>query len=577
MTGDPGERILCCSVTAAGAAVARRLPFEHRQGDLMATVAAEWSQIDGLVVVGAAGIAVRAVAPLLAGKSRDPAVVCVDDAARHVIPLLGGHAGGANRLAARIAKLLGSTPVITTATDLGEVPALDAIPGWTAEGDLAGVTRRWLDGEAPTLVCDPELAGWSPPAVLAELRTEVQHSVSLTVRISDGTVTAGAGEVVLHPPSLYIGVGASTGTRSASLVKSVDAALAAGGLSPAAVAAIATLDRKAGERAFAELADAYGLPVLGFPAGSLRAAALERPVPNPSRVVAAAVGTPSVAEAASLLAAGPESRLVVTKQVSPGRDSTVAIARRCRPTGHLAVVGIGPGNPAHRTAEAERAIRHAQVVTGYGPYVDLAGDLIGPGQVVARYLIGAEEERCRDALRRAAGGQEVALVCSGDPGIYAMASLVCELAPQAGNPPVTIVPGVTAAVSAAALLGAPLGHDHAAVSLSDLLTPWGEIARRLRSAAEADFVVSLYNPRSQRRTRHLTEALGILAAHRSPDTPVAVVTSAGRPGQEVVRTTLAHVDVATVDMLSVVLIGSTRTRWIAGRMVTPRGYEVVAP
>jgi cobalt-precorrin 5A hydrolase/precorrin-3B C17-methyltransferase len=253
-------------------------------------------------------------------------------------------------------------------------------------------------------------------------------------------------------------------------------------------------------------------------------------------------------------------------------DATVAVARRARPEGHLAVVGLGPGDPVLRTPAAAVAVRHADVVIGYGPYVDLAGDLLEARHHVVRSPIGAEAERCTEALQRAAAGQRVALVCSGDPGVYAMASLVCELAVEHGDAPVTVVPGVTAALAAAAVLGAPLGHDHAAVSLSDLLTPWPVIERRVRAVAEGDFTVSLYNPRSKRRTRQLDEALGILASHRPPDTPAAVLTDVGRPTQRVIRTTLAGLDPEQVDMLSLVVVGSSTTRWIGQRMVTPRGY-----
>jgi cobalt-precorrin 5A hydrolase/precorrin-3B C17-methyltransferase len=226
-----------------------------------------------------------------------------------------------------------------------------------------------------------------------------------------------------------------------------------------------------------------------------------------------------------------------------------------------------------RTPAATAAVRHAGTVVGYGPYIDQVADLLSPRQTVVRSPIGAEAERCRAALDRAAAGHQVALVCSGDAGVYAMASLVCELAPEAGDPPLTVIPGVTAALSGAAVLGAPLGHDHAAISLSDLLTPWAVIERRLSAAATGDFVVSLYNPRSQRRTTQLVAALRLLGDHRPSTTPAAVLTDIGRPGQRVVRTTLADLDPQEVGMLSLVVVGATSTRWIGDRMVTPRGYR----
>jgi cobalt-precorrin 5A hydrolase/precorrin-3B C17-methyltransferase len=216
-------------------------------------------------------------------------------------------------------------------------------------------------------------------------------------------------------------------------------------------------------------------------------------------------------------------------------------------------------------------------VIGYGPYVDLASDLLSSNHEVVRSPIGAEVERCTEALERAGRGQQVALVCSGDPGVFALASLVCELAPAQGDPPVDVVPGVTAASGAAAVLGAPLGHDHAAVSLSDLLTPWPVIERRLLAVAGGDLVVSLYNPRSQRRTWQLARAVEILSKERPASCPVAVVTDVGRPGQTIVRTTLTDFAPGTdafdaVGMLSLVVVGASTTRWIGDRMVTPRGY-----
>ncbi|MFN2505715.1 MAG: precorrin-3B C(17)-methyltransferase, partial [Acidimicrobiales bacterium] len=307
-----------------------------------------------------------------------------------------------------------------------------------------------------------------------------------------------------------------------------------------------------------------GRPVRTFTAGALAQVA----VPSPSAVVAAAVGTPSVAEAAALLAAGPEAHLVVTKRASA--HATVAIARRARPRGHLSLVGLGPGGAAHRTPAADAAVRHADVVIGYTAYVDQAAGLLGPGQEVVRSPIGEEVVRAKQALADAAAGRRVAMVCSGDAGVYAMAAVVLELADDP-SVPIDVVPGVTAGLASAALLGAPLGHDHVLISLSDLHTPWEVIAHRVRAAAEADLVVVLYNPRSQRRTRQLEEARSTLLTARRGETPVGLVAHAGRPGERVTVTTLAGFDAAQVDMSTCVIIGSSTTRVIAGRMVTPRG------
>ena len=571
MTAPRRERILAWSLTESGAAVARRLPYEHRHGELVAGVRERWAQVDGFVLVCATGIAVRAIAPLLADKSTEPAVVVVDDGGRFAVALTGGHRGGANVLAREVAALLGAEAVVTTATDGAGLPALDALPGFTVAGDIAAVTRAWVDGSPPAIAVDSVLSGWPLPDALAALsRSDSAESApgggpgSSTVLVTDRDVEPGRGEILLRPRSLVLGVGSSSGADPEALHRLAVETLAEAGLSVDAVGCVATVDRKAAEPAIVELAAALGVPLRAFPADVLAAV----PVPNPSGIVEAAVGTPSVAEAAALVAAG--GALVVEKRRS--NEATVAVARRAGPEGYLAVVGLGPGDPALRTPAAAAAVRHADVVVGYGPYVDLAGDLLAAHHAVVRSPIGAETTRVTDALSRAAAGERVALVCSGDPGVYAMASLVCELAPAHGDPPVTVVPGVTAALATAAVLGAPLGHDHAAVSLSDLLTPWPLIERRLRAVAEGDFTVSLYNPRSKRRTAQLDRALEILAASRPATTPAAIVTDVGRPAQRVIRTTLAGLDPEQVDMLSLVVVGSSTTRWLGDRMVTPRGY-----
>jgi len=216
-------------------------------------------------------------------------------------------------------------------------------------------------------------------------------------------------------------------------------------------------------------------------------------------------------------------------------------------------------------------ISRASVLVGLDQYVDQIRDLLRPGTRVLESGLGAEEERARTAVEEARKGQAVALIGSGDAGVYAMASPA--LAEASDDIDVIGVPGVTAALAAAAILGAPLGHDHVSISLSDLHTPWEVIERRVRAAAEADIVVTFYNPRSRGRDWQLPKALAILAEHREPATPVGVVRNASRPDESARLTTLAALDPATVDMMTVVTVGNTATRDIAGRMVTPRGYR----
>ncbi len=557
--------VLAISVTEAGRRVAERLPYEHAHGDPAKVLADRWEKVDGFVVVLALGATVRLVAPLLRDKASDPAVVCVDDAATFAVSVLGGHGAGANALATEVARLLGAQAVVTTATDRLDLPALDLLPDLLAEGDVAGVTAALVAGRPVAL--DNEL-GWPLPGPITALLGTTDPAPAGRVVVTDRAREQADATVVLRPPSLVVGLGTTSDATASDALDAVRGVLGTGGLSARSLAAVATIDRRAEHPAVSAVADAFDLAVRSFPAAELDTVV----VPNPSEVVASAVGTRSVAEAAALAAAGDDAELVVAKTVA-GR-TTVAVARRARPAGSLHIVGLGPGSAAQRTAEAATAVRHAQVVVGLDAYVEQCSDLLTPSQQIHRFAIGSELERARLALDLAARGARVALVCSGDAGVYAMASPTLDLLDEATarDVEVRVVPGVTAALSAAALLGAPLGHDFLTLSLSDLLTPWELIEARVRAAALSDLVVVVYNPRSRTRTWQLERTRSILLEHRGPDTVVGVVTDAGRPDQAVRVTTLGQLECAAVNMTTCLVIGSSTTRLRAGRMVTPRGY-----
>ncbi|MFC3685676.1 precorrin-3B C(17)-methyltransferase [Hydrogenophaga luteola] len=244
--------------------------------------------------------------------------------------------------------------------------------------------------------------------------------------------------------------------------------------------------------------------------------------------------------------------------------------------GRISLVGIGPGHTDHMTARARAAIAEADVVVGYVTYIKLVADLL-EGKEVVRKGMTEELDRAVHALEAARAGKKVALISSGDAGVYGMAGPTYEVLFQAGWTPeddvaVEIVPGASAINACAALVGAPLTHDFCSISLSDLLTPWPVIARRLDAAAAADFVVALYNPKSGRRTRQIVEAQRLFLRHRRADTPVAIVKSAYRRRQHIVHTTLDQMAEQEIGMLSTVLIGNSSTFLREGLMVTPRGY-----
>ena len=236
------------------------------------------------------------------------------------------------------------------------------------------------------------------------------------------------------------------------------------------------------------------------------------------------------------------------------------------------VVGLGPGGSQYLTEEAHAALEAADVLCGYTVYVDLVAPLF-PGKETYTTPMTREIDRCRWALETARSGRTVAMVCSGDAGVYGMASPMLELSQDYPEVDVEVVAGITAALSGGAVLGAPLGHDFCVISLSDLLTPWAVIEKRLECAAEGDFAICLYNPCSKKRKDHLRRACEILTRTRSGDTVCGWVKNIGREGQCCKVLTLSELPEEELDMFTTVFIGSSKTRNLAGRMVTPRGYE----
>lgn len=568
------------AVTAAGKRAASELAARLGpeavlpDGPLAPAVRRLWPELDGMVFFLATGATVRLIGPLLQDKHTDPGVVCVDEARRFAIALAGGHDGGANVLAEQVAEVLGCTPVVTTASDSTGNTPLDEIVDLldaTVQGDLAACGVAILDGQ-PVRLVNPH--GYPLPALPPAVSPAAESPV-WTIVIDDRRPAEPDDDYTLRliPKSLVIGIGSARGVPREAVARLMATLDTEHGLDPRSVRCCATVDLKAYEHGIVEAVQDLGfwhaeggdeLPLRTYPAAEL--AAVE--VPNPSEIVRAEIGTPSVAEAAALHAAGPSGELIVPKL--KGDNVTVAAAR-IRPRGRLAIIGIGPGAADLRTPRAEAELRRASVVVGLDQYLDQVRHLLRPGTRERVSGLGAEEERAADAVALAAEGHAVALIGSGDAGVYAMASPALEKA--GADIEFTGVPGVTAALAASSLLGAPLGHDHALISLSDLHTPWEAIERRVRAAAEGDLVVCFYNPRSAGRSEHLTRALAILAEHRPAATPVGAVRQASRAGQRVWTAAISSFDPAEVDMLTTVIVGSSQSTMAGDRMVTPRGYR----
>jgi cobalt-precorrin 5A hydrolase/precorrin-3B C17-methyltransferase len=534
-----------------------------------------------IVGICASGILIRSVAPFLAAKQEEPAVVAVAEDGSVAVPLIGGHRG-ANALARAIAELTGAIAAITTAGDVRLGIALDEPPpGWRiADPDkVKPIVSALLRDDPVSLVDETGCAGWLLAGAI-RWAAQANRRVVVTERVGEAETDA----LVFHPPVLALGIGCERGCSPEEIAHVARSALAEAGLAAGAVAAVASVELKLAEPAIHALAAELGVPARFFPAARLL---VETPrLSERSPAAFRATGCWGVAEGAALAAAGPDGVLVVPKRKS--RRATCAIARAAqliiaeaigRPRGRLAVIGIGPGDPGWRTPEASTALRQASDVVGYNLYLDLLGRAI-EGKSCHPSAIGDEEARVRLALDLAAAGGSVALVSSGDAGIYGLAPLVFELLDTEAKPEwrtidVIVIPGISALQAAAARAGAPLGHDFCVVSLSDLMTPWETIRARLEAAAAGDFVVALYNPRSARRQVHFAEAVDVLLRHRSPEAPVFIGRNLGRDGEERRIICLSELAGADIDMLTVVLVGSSQTRRIdsdPARLYTPRGY-----
>ena len=540
---------------------------------------------DGRTIIGlcASGILIRAVGPHLIDKRNEPPVIAVADDGSSVIPLLGGH-HGANDLARRIAEICNGHAAITTASDIRKRLALDwPAPGFhlsrTGYDHVKAAAVAVLSGAPLALRRNPgESRDPLNPFPQTQLPEWTPDFAGVTLTVTEKAETSSDRELVYHPQTLTIGLGCERGTTYEEVSALIEQTLAEHGLADFAVACYASIDIKEDEPAIW----GHGYEDMRyFTAEELRKEAHR--LKTPSEIVEREVGVPGVAEAAALAAAGPDSELIVPKTKSA--RATCAIARspqpildyRGRMKGELHVVGIGPGGRGNRSDRCRTKLVVATDWVGYDLYLDLVADL-KTDQTEHRFPLGGEEDRVRHAINLAKQGKRVALVCSGDAGIYAMAALVYEIIDlEPCRIEVNVIPGISAFQAAAAKAGAMIGHDFCCISLSDLLTPWEVIERRIKAAAEGDFVISFYNPRSQKRRDQLERAFAILARHRPADTPVVIATNLGRSEEKIKIVRFADFNADDVDMLTLVMVGSSQSKSFVrgdGRTYafTPRGY-----
>ncbi|MBO1066735.1 MULTISPECIES: precorrin-3B C(17)-methyltransferase [Nostocales] len=496
----------------------------------------------GTPIIGicAAGILIRTIAPLLTDKGQEPPVLAVAEDGSAVVPLLGG-LSGVNDLARQVGLALNIQPAITTTGDIRFHTALLSPPagyhlanpehGKKFIADLLTGGKVKLQGIAP----------W-----LSESNLPIDENGELIIQITENLGNYDPNCLVYHPEKIAIALlaeGNALTSPEPDTITQIHQILAESNLAPAAVAGIFAPLQLANNSQLHSIATTLGVPTRFLPTNEL------------TELVLAATG------ADGRIVPSPFSHIAVAISTKIINLDTIGQTQ-----GKLAIIGTGPGASQWMSPQVKEILAAATDLVGYKTYINLIGHL-ADGKRVHESDNRVEAERAYQALDLAASGKYVAVVSSGDPGIYAMAAAVFEVLEQYHKPEwqtidIQVAPGISAMQAAAATIGAPLGHDFCVISLSDILKPWEIIAQRITAAAKSDFVIAFYNPVSKERTWQLAAAKKILMEYRKPDTPVVLGRNLGRKGEEVQVTTLKELEPALADMRTVIIIGSSHTRQI---------------
>ena len=556
-------------------------------GSLSEIIPKFWIKGGLLIFIGAVGAVVRLVNPFLRSKDLDPAVLVMDSKGLNIIPLLGGHIGGAESLAQELAEDLGAKSIFTSDSKNNQRIPLDSFGkswGWKRSGSLDNWKQLMIRQAKGEVIQVRQFSGidlWqsmdAASNCLFDLKSEEPNKeVDLNIgsKVNDGCSW--------HPSILWIGIGCERNTTQNLLSRAIDDSFKAAGLAKESIAGIATIDIKSNENGLIELIEAHQWFINFYSAEDLS----KIKVPNPSAKVLQEIGSSSVAEASALKAAGVNSELIFEKHIYHSTDGelgavTIAIAESdhsfAPSQGELHLIGSGPGEIAFLTNDARFALSRSAIWIGYGLYLDLLEPLRRDDQLRLNGKLTFEHDRCKKALELASQGARVALISSGDSGIYGMAGLALELWLELSDnerPLLQVHPGISALQMAAAKTGAPLMDDFCSISLSDLLTPWEKIEERLECAARGDFVIAIYNPRSQKRSWQLGRAIDILINYRSKSTPIALCRQLSREEEVVEIFTFDSLPIEKIDMLSVLVIGNSQSFMKDSVLITPRGYSL---
>ncbi|MCX8030829.1 MAG: precorrin-3B C(17)-methyltransferase [Thermodesulfovibrionales bacterium] len=543
----------------------------------------DWKKKRLLIFIMATGIVVRVIAPLLKDKKTDPAILVIDEKGDHVISLLSGHLGSANEFSKEIANFLNSQAVITTSSDLNNLPAIDLwakgknlfIENWDS---LPKISRKLINQRHLKIYSEINI---ELPKEFKKVKSPKNADLIITNKNYPKGLFAN-GKIFLRPKNLVLGIGCNSNTSLDEIEEAVKEVLKNNLLSFESLSSVATVNKKAHEKGLIDFIKKYNLELKTYTVDEINTVEdIEK-----SDIVYKSIGAKAVAEPCALLAS--DKGMLIIKKQKRG-NVTVAIAEKTLTNnnafttiGKIFIVGTGPGNIKHITDAAKDALRNSEYIIGYETYLNLIPDLTKNKNIISTGMT-EEVQRCKKAIELAKEGKTVSIISGGDPGIYAMAGLVLELLHRSeenddsksiNEITIEVIPGISALNACAARLGAPLMHDFASISLSDRLTSWKVIEERLIAASAADFVIVLYNPKSKGRVEHINKAVEIIKKHRKPHTPVGIVRQAMREGETIKITDLDHLLEHEIDMQTTIIIGNSQTYVWKNWIITPRGYGV---
>tara|TARA_Y100001968_G_scaffold300875_1_gene312694 strand:+ start:367 stop:2166 length:1800 start_codon:yes stop_codon:yes gene_type:complete len=546
-------------------------------------LANNWNNINLLIFIGSIGASVRLISPFLISKEKDPGVIVINNDCSKIIPLIGSHQSDTQNIAYQISHLIGGE-VVNTSNNLNEINLpLDSFGfqwGWKRSGDIKHWSKLVILQARKEKIYYQQFAGnelWK--SLLGSQKLSLcDEKINLNDSEQSFNIGFRSSKVSWHPPVLWVGIGCERNTPKGFIKQSLENVLKSNNLSSLSIAGLASIELKQDEKAILEIAKENNLPIKFFSVEEL----LKISVPNPSQSVLKAIGTSSVAEASSMLAAGVGANLILEKKVfkNDGLGAvTISIAKSIKQfapsKGEIHIVGIGPGDLSYLTNDSKKALSRCNVWIGYKLYLDLIQDLKRDDQVRIDSLIKEERSRCEKAISIAQEGIKVALISSGDAGIYGMGGLLLELllnTREEYRPFFQVHPGISSMQMAAALSGAPLMNDFCAISLSDKLTLWEDIEKRLKGALAGDFVLAIFNPQSNNRDWQLKRTIDLCLEFRHGNTPVLLARNVARDNQIKKFYQLSNLPIAEVDMFSLLIIGNSKTKLVDNIFITPRGY-----